>query len=542
MLFQKDLTQRQVLIAEGLLILVFCALPLLLQLPYRVNIFLTWEGAYRMYLGQVPFRDFGLPLCYGFWVIPFIFFKVFGPYMFSLLLAQAFINLLSLLAFRSILRSFNLSAVATFLSLVVFCLTFVIVNFWPWYNHTVFVFELIGLATVVRHILIKRSVLTIIVSAFFAALSFFTKQDGGGLALVLVGALLLIDFLYERKFKTILLFAGAYVVTLAILIGPLLQYDFGYWFNHGQPPHFSRINALDFLTSFFEESIWIKFYAIVIVVAAVMRLNSREAIKESKTFVLYAALTLGILVQAAIIQVTSFSPATTSHYYHAFGFAFLLFAIAPAVELQRAWIAVMFLALIFIWRSENYWKYTQRIFASVIPSVLAPPPANVVSKHTWAADENAVKDEPVNWVSSQFRTLRRIKLPEGTEKGLQRIKTLEQVAKPSPRVLNMSNLSFLAYELGYAPEAGQDFPLWYHRGVAFFDREVNTLCDRVAEGQYDLILFEDMPDVDNFFPYAVRDCALENGYVLEDKFIAPTGYKTDSVEVYVRKRAESGLN
>ena len=101
-------------------------------------------------------------------------------------------------------------------------------------------------------------------------------------------------------------------------------------------------------------------------------------------------------------------------------------------------------------------------------------------------------------------------------------------------VLNMSNLTPLAYELGYEPDHGADFPLWYHQGVAFFDREEDMLCHKIQQGKYDLILFEDMPVVDNFFPYGVRECARENNYQLIDRFIAPTGYPTDSVEVYIK--------
>ena len=65
--------------AEVLIILLLACVPLFIHLPYRVNIFLSWEGAYRMSQGQLPFRDFGTPLGGMYWVIPAIFFKVFGP-------------------------------------------------------------------------------------------------------------------------------------------------------------------------------------------------------------------------------------------------------------------------------------------------------------------------------------------------------------------------------------------------------------------------------------------------------------------------------
>src|SRR5438045_2470468 len=92
---------------DAFICLPFLIVPLLLHLPYRVNIFLSWEGAYRLYLGQVPYKDFGLPLGFGYWIIPTLFFKMFGPTFLSLVKAQVFINLLSLLCLRGILYNFK---------------------------------------------------------------------------------------------------------------------------------------------------------------------------------------------------------------------------------------------------------------------------------------------------------------------------------------------------------------------------------------------------------------------------------------------------
>src|ERR1700761_7353389 len=90
---------------ETAIIVLLACVPLLVAFPYRINIFISWEGAYRMSQGQLPFRDFGTPLGGMYWVIPAAFFKLFGPKMITLVKAQVFINILSGLAFRSIMRS-----------------------------------------------------------------------------------------------------------------------------------------------------------------------------------------------------------------------------------------------------------------------------------------------------------------------------------------------------------------------------------------------------------------------------------------------------
>ncbi|MEO7988395.1 MAG: hypothetical protein ABI663_02580 [Chryseolinea sp.] len=533
-MINKDLSPRQVLIFELAIILLFSALPLLTELPYRVNIFLTWEGAYRMYIGQFPFKDFGMPLGYGFWIIPYLSFKLFGPYLFSLVIAQAFMNLISLLTFRGILKIFGLSPVQSLISISVLCLSFILINFWPWYNHTVFAFQLIGLYFLLGYLFKGKRFVFLGLASFFTALCFFTKQDAGGLAFMLALALLIANGFIDKEFKSILFFVGLYILSLFLLILPLLRYDFSYWFNYGQPPHFSRINLSDFLSAFFEESLWIKFYITGIIIIAIIRFKTWSSIGEDKSFLMFTLLTLGIMVQAMIIQVTSFSPVTVNYYFHSFGIAFLLYSLKDYINFEKVWIALLLFLTILFWRSENYWKYSNRLLGKVLPSVFSPPPPDAVSKHHWSSKRDTVKSEPVQWKLTSYKTLKRIKLPENTIEGIDRLLKMTK-GKKNPQVLNMSNLSILAYELGYTPESGTQFPLWYHKGVAFFDREEKMLCKNIQDKKYDIIIFEDLPDVNNFFPYAVRDCALDKArYTLVDRFISPTGYATDSVNVYVR--------
>ena len=59
---------------ELAIILLCASIPLFFKLYYRINIFLSWEGAYRLYLGQIPYRDFGIPMGFGYWIIPAVFF------------------------------------------------------------------------------------------------------------------------------------------------------------------------------------------------------------------------------------------------------------------------------------------------------------------------------------------------------------------------------------------------------------------------------------------------------------------------------------
>src|SRR5690606_10345207 len=138
-------------ITEILIIVVLACVPLFATFPYRVNIFLSWEGAYRLSEGQLPFRDFGTPLGGMFWVIPALFFKLFGPQLVTLIKAQVLINIAAGLSFRSILNSLKVKPGIIFMSVLLFCMSYSFFNFWPWYNHSVIVYELVALAFLFKY-------------------------------------------------------------------------------------------------------------------------------------------------------------------------------------------------------------------------------------------------------------------------------------------------------------------------------------------------------------------------------------------------------
>jgi hypothetical protein len=59
---------------------------------------------------------------------------------------------------------------------------------------------------------------------------------------------------------------------------------------------------------------------------------------------------------------------------------------------------------------------------------------------------------------------------------------------------------------------------------------------RVKEGYYDLVLFEVIPNLNNFYPNEVR-IELKRSYELIDTFQAPRRKTTEIIEVY-RKRVQ----
>lgn len=524
-----------------LLIIIGCAsLPIFFKLYYRINIFLSWEGAYRLYLGQIPFRDFGLPMGFGYWILPALFFKIFGPYLATLIKVQIFINIISGITFRAILKLFDIDEFKRLVSVIVYCLTFIVGNLWPWYNHTVIVYEFVGLYFLLYFILkprTKKSLLSLFASCFFLFLSFFTKQDAGALGILVAGGLILYTSIIEKSFKPIGYFTGFLgAITIACII-PFIQYDFLYWFNYGQLPHNSRISLHDFMSVILGESRWEKFYMVVIGVILYREVSRNKEFYRQKKETIYILLTLGILIEALLFQVTSYVPKNNNVFFHSFCFAFILVHVNIGDLKVNTRLASVLLILVLFWWSESYWKYIDRIVISkIFPNTKESAEGNVgMSSFLLSTPCDTMRySDPATWGLSRYKAFQKVMMPPQTIDGIDYIMNLDVVKSKgkSIRMLNMSELTPLAYEIGYELEKKQ--PLWYHLGVGAFTKEVNQFCSKIENQYYDLVLFEYIPGLNNFYPFSVRSCLMQN-YVHRKTFKAPRSDHQGFIEVYERK-------
>src|SRR6185312_1173463 len=549
------MTSRSIARAEVLIILLLACVPLFVHLPYRVNIFLSWEGAYRMSHGQLPFRDFGIPLGGMYWVIPAIFFKLFGPAMFTLVKAQALINIISGLAFRSILKSLSVNKGIRLASVVLFCLSYSFFNFWPWYNHSVIVYELVALAFLLQYLcpdpaegVVRRSGkyrwVRLAAAALFTVFSVLTKQDGGGLALAVVLWVLAVHGWLSGRWKPLLIYGAFFVGLFVLIVLPFLQYGFAYWFNHGQAPHSSRVSGFDIAAEFFGSSQWIKWYFFLLVFLAVVRYRSAGMLRADPRGILLFALTIGILGEAAILQVTSYTPPDNNIFFHSFAFPCVLSLLAPLlpVNLERPRLMGLLTAGVLLWWSGVWWKYTERFTGAhaVTGFAVSPTGENVVGKDNYELSRDTVKDVPTDqWVECGLPVFHRIRMPQATADGIRRLMRMDMIAHNNGdlKVLNMSELTPLAEAIPYKPERNGRLPLWYHLGVGMFNRQADSLETRIRDHYYDLVLFEYLPTLNNFYPFRVRDSLLVH-YQLVDSMMAPRrGLETrGTIEVYVNGR------
>jgi hypothetical protein len=303
----------------------------------------------------------------------------------------------------------------------------------------------------------------------------------------------------------------------------LLKYDFGYWFNHGQFPHKSRLVLMDFANEILGWAYFEKFFLLIIVLFVVDKAIKGREFFYDKREVFFALICIGIIFQAFIIPVTSPVPERNEVFFYGFGFAYILANLRLSFDLSRwPYLAVCMIFVVFWW-TGIYWRNVQRIIA-------AKP--NVVK-----SNEEAGKHK--YRLAKEYKSMEKLFLAENTLDGIKKIMDLD-VVKNTPKdkikVLNMSELTSLAYEMGFTPLTNQ--PMWFHQTVSIFEKEVEWYCGKVANEEYDLVIFESVSpkEVLNFYPEDVHRC-LDQNYQFEFSFLAPRHPEESYIYVYTKKVA-----
>jgi len=485
--------------------------PLLFNLPFRDNIYLSWEGAYRIANGDIPFKDFYMPFGYGYFIFIALFFKLFGSGLTVLLWAQAFLNTLFLFVFYRLILLFDIKREIALISTFVMGLTYTFLFFWPWYNQTAFFFNLVALYFACLAVLKeKRSFLHAVLAGVFAFLAFFTKQDYGGLALVFVLFLFLVNLFFGGSVKSIGTYLASFALTAALFILPVYNQAFSYWFNLGQAPHESRIDISRLLTEVFAGSEWEKL--VLLIVGILLIYKWKVLLKDKKKFFFYT-LVLIILAETIITKETSRLPKDTTTYFYGFFFALFLTELFSFIDFKKLKYGLTLVCLIFFLFSSKYWSYANRILKF---------------KSTGTAKTTSAKPSYV-WASAPFLSFNKVYLPKPTITGIKEILALNLPS--NPKVLNMSELTMLAKEIPYEPL--KKVPLWYHLHVGIFDKQVEGLREAIEKGAFDLVLFEDIPNLDNFYPYALQT-QLRKSYKLVTVFPAPRKDGNSFIEVYIK--------
>ncbi|MCX2745859.1 hypothetical protein OO013_18400 [Mangrovivirga sp. M17] len=507
-------SRRIISTSQVVIVLLFSVLPLVFSYPYRINIFLSWEGAYRIMNGDMPFKDFGIPMGYAYWLLPSLFFKIFGPKLFTLIIYQAFINFIGGLTFIKILRAFKINPYSIAIACLIYGLTYIFLNYWPWYNHSAFVFGQIGLYFTLKYILQSQKPYLLVLAGLFTFISFWTKQDYGGLWIIFITILIIIKSIESKRIYLPLISSAAFVLPLILLFIFHSDHDINYWFNYGQDPHSARIMPVNFLHKILGGSFFEKAGLLVIAGIGGYKLYKRELKLFSNDF--YLILTVcGILCLGIVSKVTSVLQLGNDAFIYAYIFIgiFEPFRLIKSYNFEKVAIAFV---IVFLLGSELYWGYASSMFG------ISPP----VTFNKVASEEQT---EP--WVFTPFDTFKRIKVPKSTAETMIWLKDYNKRLPAEPKVLNMTELTPLNHEFNWEYEYGT--PLWFHYRVSIFDKQVEEYCEKIDSKKYDLILFENIPNLNNFYPDKIKKC-LEEEYKLVKTCSAPRQIPGATIDIYVK--------
>lgn len=156
------------------------------QIKFGNDLVIILEGGYRVLLGQLPYRDFFIPIGPVTFYLQAFFENLVGPNLHSFALHNTV--LISILAvFIYPFASKRWAAPANILLCILFFFSFNELGH-PWYSQMPYFFLLMNIMVLFR-VLDKKKLpgTVLVVSSVLASLSFFSKQDVGLLHLFLLG-------------------------------------------------------------------------------------------------------------------------------------------------------------------------------------------------------------------------------------------------------------------------------------------------------------------------------------------------------------------
>jgi hypothetical protein len=432
---------------------------------------ITFEGAYRLSLGQIPFKDFGSPVGPIAFIIPAVFFKLFGANLLEFQLAQLFTNCLMLILLILIFRRLCLPFKLQFISLSFFTFTYLIFLTHPWYNSTAF----LTLELVILFSLYVNKYLAFL-TGFFCGITLLTKQDFGAIsffnALVIylftysnnaslhlknkISDFLILKYFHEFLTKSIFLIFGL-VTCLYLFILSTDSYEFLYWFNYGQNPHHPRSIHLRSLTQ--------NSYGMINLIAIIL------CFKYKRFNLLIAAL---IIFNASLTRQTSGLGFT--HYYFVLALPIIIYEIYSCKF--RFKLLLLSLTLIL---SLQLMKKPLRDLYYVIESIALHQPEHFFFDYREIS-------QPLVQFPANLVAFNKESVPIDTLQGILKIKSFASKLTYTPRVLNLSELTPIYAELDIHPPKQQ--PLWYHTNISFFPQEINLLNHSFKNQDYDLILLQ----------------------------------------------------
>jgi hypothetical protein len=196
---------------------------------------IIWDAAYRLSEGHEIYKDFSTPTGPASFFIPYLAFKIFGYSYTSLKIAQIFISISMVIAYRFLLDVASNDSSIKLINYWSFLLLFILPLGFPWYNTTALMFFLWAAVLILK----GQAYFYYLIAGFLITLSILSKQDYGLLGLVVcVGLIFAKEFNLRSNFEAARISAfKSFLLIIASMI-PIALYtflsdDFAESFNYG---------------------------------------------------------------------------------------------------------------------------------------------------------------------------------------------------------------------------------------------------------------------------------------------------------------------
>ena len=456
-------------------IIFLCALIGLLFLEFRDFVYfrdysIIFEGAYRLSLGQIPFRDFGVPVGPVSFLIPAIFFKVFEPNWTYFIWSQQFQNIVQLILIYCIFSKLQTSLMVKRGSVLLYSLLYLTFLSHPWYNISGWTMMLAAGLCALGSVRVS-----FVFAGLFTGLAFLAKQDFGILTFVVavtfisaksIGFKSNFNFESLKDKKTILNLAlnlinfalPALLVTFVFVCATDVE-KFSYWFNYGQEPHKHRSLNLGALLG-------VAFGFVLVLVGVVF-----------KSFPVFVA---AVFTTAALIT-NGVSGLFFTHYYYV---GFLPILIVELWQLRgklylRLPVLIILGAMLLTGPLRNFYYILEAVVLN------EPEPFNFNYRNL---------SIPVKKIPSELHAFNGVMAPQQTIDAILELKRLKGKWDASHqnernlRVLNISELTPIYTELDIPPPLS--FPLWFHTNISLFSNEIGEINSILLDGYYDIVLLQ----------------------------------------------------
>ena len=477
---------------------------------------ILWEAAYRVSFGQIPYTDFGIPVG-PVSILPAIVADVLLPNnLDNVRIASTIIGVCGTTLFAAILVILACPRGAIFLGTAAFALLYADDLVFPWYNNIAFVCTLGAIFFVLLSASMEnafRRFSLLVLAGAFCAGAILSKQDYGGLTVLLLGPL----YLVSRRPG----FADAASGSVAAIIGlavPLLvclwifnQADFLYWFNYGQSPHSARVDQfylLDYRSPWLRTKI-----AMLILLSLLYFISPADHQKPAR-----AVVALSLLAVSIVVGQTSGRSVQTTTFYIAVAIAFCyteLWAWTSRADNSRSHWLPAGMAAVFV------------LATPVVPPVLALMLYVLNPGHPLGVGE-------IRADRAGLPAFGRIYLPKEAADGLReternfRAMPRSSITAPVCPLLNMSEYAPIYADLHLEPCRG--WPLWFDEKVAFFPRERSRLIEMINAEQIATILVQVQSGTSE---HASLLASLRRSYDLKLEFPGPRRLST--VFVFARR-------